>query len=421
MSEGNNIDKLNEKLNRALRAKAVLTERSKLLAQQVEDFRKREEQAEHIVVELLDRQRELNFMLHRANSVLHRIQEANAVLSTEFTELVKELPAPSSPDWEERVNKINELFKKTGALADEIQDDIFGKGTDTLMEKATPAAKPQAQESMDSAIDTKPKTEPAPAQEPNLEQDAEHEESIQASTLSANSDSEPDAVEEELEDLVVVEAQFSDPDPVNPNVQKRLDRLFGQAGAKPKKQQESKPKTNAAETETKQGLLSGIWRKMSTRKRKNSKNELEAELTADESPLADTLVESAEPEIADIAEPEQKLEDIVQPESVEAKLYNDSQHEQPVDQGLSNLLNNTADELEKIQMEFIPVEADGLRSGSTLIDEGSKKPISFWARWMARLEAERHRRALLAINRVAEKRSRRKNRRRDQMQALRTD
>jgi len=239
LSEGNNIDKLNEKLNRALRAKAVLTERSKLLAQQVEDFRKREEQAEHIVVELLDRQRELNFMLHRANSVLHRIQEANAVLSTEFTELVKELPAPSSPDWEERVNKINELFKKTGALADEIQDDIFGKGTDTLMEKATPAAKPQAQEPMDSAIDTKPKTEPAPAQEPNLEQDAEHEESIQASTLSANSDSEPDAVEEELEDLVVVEAQFSDPDPVNPNVQKRLDRLFGQAGAKPKKQQES--------------------------------------------------------------------------------------------------------------------------------------------------------------------------------------
>lgn len=119
------IQQLKDKLNKALRNKAVLTERSKLLGQQVDDLRRRDEQSTHLMGELIERQRELNFMLHRTNSVFQRMQEANLALSTEFTELVKELPAPESPDWEQRVAKINDLFKMTGELADEVESDVF--------------------------------------------------------------------------------------------------------------------------------------------------------------------------------------------------------------------------------------------------------------------------------------------------------
>ncbi len=125
MAETPNPEQLKDKLQRALKAKAVLQEKSKLLERQADDARRREDNQTHVVSELLDRQRETNYMLHSANSVLHRLQETNLALSSEFTELVKELPAPNSPDWEQRVAKINELFKKTGDLADEIHNEVF--------------------------------------------------------------------------------------------------------------------------------------------------------------------------------------------------------------------------------------------------------------------------------------------------------
>ncbi len=128
MSEGIDLEQLQrmqQKLYRALKDKAVLTERSKRLAEQLEELKGREDQNDHVVNELLERQREMSYMLHLANSFVHRIQEANTALSTEFTELVKELPAPDNPDWEERVKKINDLFKKTGEMADELSDEVF--------------------------------------------------------------------------------------------------------------------------------------------------------------------------------------------------------------------------------------------------------------------------------------------------------
>lgn len=118
---------LKEKLARALKAKAVLAERSRQLRQQIEDFRSREEVMNHLASELLERQRELNFMLHRASSVLHQLQDTNLALSAEFTQLMKELPAPKGADWEATVARVNDLFKKTHELASEMQDEIFGK------------------------------------------------------------------------------------------------------------------------------------------------------------------------------------------------------------------------------------------------------------------------------------------------------
>jgi hypothetical protein len=116
---------IKQKLQRALKSKAVLAERSKQLQQQVEDFRRREESMSHVATELLERQRELNFMLHRASSVLHQLQDTNLALSAEFTHIVKELPAPDSEKWDDTVNRVNDLFKKTHEIAGDLQEEIL--------------------------------------------------------------------------------------------------------------------------------------------------------------------------------------------------------------------------------------------------------------------------------------------------------
>lgn len=137
-------ESLKQKLQRALKSKAVLTERSKQLQQQVEDFRKREDAMNHIASELLERQRELNFMLHRASSVLHQLQDTNKALSAEFTHIVKELPAPESEKWDETVSRVNDLFKKTHELAGDLQDELL-RTTQTeipKIETSQPAPRP---------------------------------------------------------------------------------------------------------------------------------------------------------------------------------------------------------------------------------------------------------------------------------------
>ena len=116
-----------QKLERALRGKAVLAERSKLLGKQVEDYRTREQAMQHVTSELLERQRELNYMLHRASSVLHQLRDTNLALSAEFTHIVKELPPAKDKDWEETISRVNDLFQKTHELADDMQEEIFTK------------------------------------------------------------------------------------------------------------------------------------------------------------------------------------------------------------------------------------------------------------------------------------------------------
>jgi len=153
------VEHLKERLHRALKAKAILLERSKQLAQQVEDLKRRDDRSSHVVEELLNRQRELNYMLHRANSVLQRMQEANNALSSEFTELIKELPQPQQgdPEWSERVSRINELFKRTGDLADEAEAEIFGRREDSPKNDPNPKDNPNPQSTV-SAEENKPET-----------------------------------------------------------------------------------------------------------------------------------------------------------------------------------------------------------------------------------------------------------------------
>ena len=110
----NQIIALKDKLNRAMRRSEGLKEKSKCLESQYSDAREREKRTSDLVMELIERQRELNVMLNRANIMLSRTQEALALTSTEFNEVVKALPEPKKAEWSDRVAKINELFMKTG-------------------------------------------------------------------------------------------------------------------------------------------------------------------------------------------------------------------------------------------------------------------------------------------------------------------
>ena len=108
------IEKLSVKLNRAQLRVSGLREKSKCLEMQYDDSRLREKNTNDLVMELLERQRELNVMLNRANIMLNRTQEAMALTSMEFNEMAKALPEPKKEEWADRVSKINDLFKKTG-------------------------------------------------------------------------------------------------------------------------------------------------------------------------------------------------------------------------------------------------------------------------------------------------------------------
>lgn len=108
------INTLQEKLNKAQRQAAGLKEKSKFLEKQYDDSKTREQNTNELVMELLERQRELNVMLNRTNIMLSRTQEAMAMTSLEFNEMAKALPEPKKAEWSDRITKINDLFKKTG-------------------------------------------------------------------------------------------------------------------------------------------------------------------------------------------------------------------------------------------------------------------------------------------------------------------
>ena len=131
MSDSNKseVEELREKLNKALRERAALYQKSKQLEERIKDSHSYQRAQEELTRELLERQRELNFMLNRANIMLSRTQEANALLSIEFTDIVKALPEPKAKEFESRIERINELFKKTGASMGDPDSEISNSRT----------------------------------------------------------------------------------------------------------------------------------------------------------------------------------------------------------------------------------------------------------------------------------------------------
>ena len=108
------LEQTKEKLNKVLRRSEGLKAKSHLLQEQYIDAREREKYAAELVMELLERQRELNVMLNRANIMVNRAHEAMALTSVEFNEMTKALPEPKKAEWNDRISKIHDLFKKTG-------------------------------------------------------------------------------------------------------------------------------------------------------------------------------------------------------------------------------------------------------------------------------------------------------------------
>lgn len=133
------IRELEAKIARLQRERSVYSTKSRLLAEELEFYRSREERQDTTVDKLLERQHELNVMLNRSHMMLARAQDAASSLSLEFNELARALPEPGQStaemkpeEIEERVSRINDLFKQTGKLSEEIAetlDETSGLGT----------------------------------------------------------------------------------------------------------------------------------------------------------------------------------------------------------------------------------------------------------------------------------------------------
>ncbi len=127
------IRELENKIARLQKERAVFAVKSKLMGDELLHYRARENREYSLVDELLERQRELNVMLNRSNIMLARAQDATAMLSLEFGDLARALPESVQIEVEghtetikveDRVNRINDLFRKTGQLADELKEQL---------------------------------------------------------------------------------------------------------------------------------------------------------------------------------------------------------------------------------------------------------------------------------------------------------
>lgn len=154
------IKTLTQKLNSALRRVSGLNQKSKYLEMQYEDARNREGNTNELIVELLERQRELNVMLNRANIMLNRTQEAMALSSMELNEMAKALPEPKKAEWADRVTKVNDLFRQTGVQDAELGALEGGPSADSFDAAELKKESQEAFGRKQSVWDTKEKREP---------------------------------------------------------------------------------------------------------------------------------------------------------------------------------------------------------------------------------------------------------------------
>jgi chromosome segregation ATPase len=176
------LENYKNKLIRAQRQIAGLKEKAKYLEMHYNDAKLREENTTDLVTALLERQRELNVMLNRANIMLNRTQETMALTSMEFNEMAKALPEPKKAEWSDRVQRINELFKKTG-----VQDaEMVGPESSSQPEVPpleTDEMKKQSEEAFQKRESMWERTEQR--KPPRIEAEAVEEEPVKARAASA--------------------------------------------------------------------------------------------------------------------------------------------------------------------------------------------------------------------------------------------
>ncbi len=163
------VQELESKIARLDREKAVFSAKSRLYADELNRSHRREMAQESLVAELVERQHELNVMLNRSNVMLARAHEATAMLSVEFGELARALPEPLALDAEDpemeqiedRLQRINSLFKKTGSLSAEIAETLHRNAAAADAAEAHTPAPAEARETV--AAQTPAEKKPAPA------------------------------------------------------------------------------------------------------------------------------------------------------------------------------------------------------------------------------------------------------------------
>lgn len=182
------IDDLKNKLHRAQRQLAGYKEKSKVLEMQYGDSRDREKNNNELVLELLERQRELNVMLNRANIMLNRTQEAMALTSMEFNEMAKALPEPKKAEWSDRVSKINDLFKKTGIQDAEVTgiDDSTPALSDSLSTDELRKESEQAFSKKDTIWKMAERREPPKVEAVLVEDEPEHVDETREDSSTVN-------------------------------------------------------------------------------------------------------------------------------------------------------------------------------------------------------------------------------------------
>lgn len=235
-------DELKERLARAVKSKAVLAERSKRLQEQADDLRRREDVIANITTELLDRQRELNLMLHRANSFVHQLRDANLALSSEFKEMVKELPAAKDSDWESMVSRVNDLFEKTHELAGEMEDELFRSKPSDRSDSVSGAAasEPSEQVSRDQQAAAAAE-DSSTTSEVNTKVDAQavEEASTEPDTKAHSAGQDPPISHEERMDRILVNLQSDEQGQIDwrppdnkskPGKGSLFSRIFGRDG-----------------------------------------------------------------------------------------------------------------------------------------------------------------------------------------------
>ncbi len=134
------IRELEQKVARLQRERSVYAAKARLLSQELEKYRSRELRQDNTVETLLERQREMHVMLNRSHIMLAKAQNATAMLSLEFGELARALPetvsaqAEADPEQvqtvqyeiDDRIRRINDLFRMTGELSQEIAETLQG-------------------------------------------------------------------------------------------------------------------------------------------------------------------------------------------------------------------------------------------------------------------------------------------------------
>jgi hypothetical protein len=150
------VRELEQKVARLQRERSVYAAKARLLSEELEKYRSRELRQDNTVETLLERQREMHVMLNRSHIMLAKAQNATAMLSLEFGELARALPetvsaqADADPgqaqtvqyEIDDRIRRINDLFRMTGELSQEIAETL--QGTEKAMNAGSRGPSPDA-------------------------------------------------------------------------------------------------------------------------------------------------------------------------------------------------------------------------------------------------------------------------------------